>query len=138
MRTPEELISILVHLSMADGHIARSERKMLHHIGDQKGLSEEKVEELIENPMPIPRLSSLTSDDRFDYLKYIIQLMKADKKVFRTEIEFCEKMAMALGYLPGVVAELSAYIYSDPNISTDRDMLVKIANRFKMKRGEEN
>jgi hypothetical protein len=54
--------------------------------------------------------------------------MKADGKVFRSEIDFCEKVALKLGYKPGVIADLSAYVYSDPNISTKRSFLRSIAD----------
>ena len=42
--------------------------------------------------------------------------MKVDSKIHEKEIEFCERLALKLGYKPGVIADLSAYIYSDPEI----------------------
>lgn len=125
----EEQISILVHLSMADKFLAPEESELIHSIGERAGLSRDAVEVIMDNPKPIPNLKSLPSDEKFEYLYNVIQLMKADGKIYPSEIEFCERLAMALGYRPGVVADLSAYIYSDPAISTRADFLKSIADQ---------
>ena len=125
----EEQLSILVHLSMADKFIAKEESGMIHKIGENSGLSHEQVEVIIDNPKPIPILKDLPSDEKYNYLFNVIQLMKVDGKIHQSEIQFCERLAMALGYKPGVVAELSAYIYSDPNINTRQSFLRSIADQ---------
>ncbi len=61
---------------------------------------------------------------------YLIQLMKSDGQVFKSEIHFCETIAEKLGYKKGVVAELSSRIYSDPTITADRNMLMERAHKF--------
>ena len=121
-------ISLLVHLSKVDNHIAQPETKMIHHLGEQNGLSYDEVENLIDNPGELPKVNDLDPDTKFDYLFSIVQLMKVDGKVYQSEIDFCEKVAMRLGYKPGVVADLSAYVYSDPYISTKRSFLRSIAD----------
>lgn len=125
----EEQLSILVHLSMADKFLAEEEGNMIHKIGERNGLSHEEIELIIDNPRPIPSLKDLPPDEKFEYLHNVIQLMKVDGKIFQSEIEFCERLALGLGYKPGVVAELSAYIYSDPQISTKRSFLRSIADQ---------
>lgn len=125
----EEQISILVHLSMADKYLADEESTLIHRIGERNGLSSEEVELIIDNPRPIPRLKDLPPDEKFDYLFNVIQLMKVDGKIYQSEIHFCERVAMALGYKPGVIADLSAYIYTDPNINTKKSFLRSIADQ---------
>lgn len=125
----EEQLSILVHLSMADKFLADEESKLIHKIGERNGLTREAVELIIDNPRPIPNLRNLPPDEKFTYLFDVIQLMKIDGKIHQSEIQFCERLAMALGYKPGVVADLSAYIYSDPGISTKRSFLRSIADQ---------
>ncbi|MEQ9425174.1 MAG: TerB family tellurite resistance protein [Cyclobacteriaceae bacterium] len=127
MYNKEEYLSILVHLSKADNYLAESESDLIHYIGEQNGLSKEEIEKIIDNPMPIPSFRTLPRQDRFQYLFDIIQMMKIDGKVFSSEINFAEKMALKLGFKPGVVAELSAYIYSDPKIVTNRSFLINLA-----------
>jgi len=128
MLSVEEQVSILVHLSMADNFLAEEESKLIHNIGKRNGLNTDQVELIIDNPKPIPNVRNLPPDEKFDYLHNVIQLMKVDGKIYQSEIQFCERLALALGYKPGVVADLSAYIYSDPSISTKRSFLRSIAD----------
>ena len=129
----EDQLSVLVHLSKADKHFAEEESELIHRVGKRNGLTIDQIENIIDNPKPITRLRDLPPDEKFSYLHDIIQLMKVDGKIYQTEIEFCEKIAMKLGYKPGVIADLSAYIYSDPSINTNRNYLRSIADSHLMK-----
>jgi len=128
MSNIETQLSTLVHLSKIDHFIASPESKMIHYIGKLNGLTIDQVEDIIDNPRPVGNLIDLHPEEKFEYLFNIVQLMKIDGKVFQSEIEFCEKIALKLGYKPGVIADLSAYIYSDPNISTKKSFLRSIAD----------
>jgi uncharacterized tellurite resistance protein B-like protein len=99
-------------------------------IGKANGMSKEEVDVMLKKPQPIGNLSSLTEDQKFENLYHLIQLMKSDGHVFKSEIHFCEQVAEKLGYKKGVVAELSARIYSDPTITADRKMLIDRAHKF--------
>lgn len=128
MSDVREHLSLLVRLSKVDNFIAEPEAKMIHYIGGLNGLEEDDIETIIDNPLPVAHLESLTPDVKFEYLYNIVQLMKVDGKIFQSEIDFCEKMAIQLGYKPGVIADLSAYIYSDPTMTTDRNFLKSVAD----------
>ncbi|MBC6400318.1 MAG: TerB family tellurite resistance protein [Ekhidna sp.] len=130
MLSQEEQISILVHLSKADKVVAEEEYRLILFIADGLGLTEAKAKELIENPRPIPYLKNLPSDEKFDYLFNVIRMMKADGKIHSNEIKFCEKIAINLGYKPRVIAKLSAYIYKDPTIHSNREKLIGIADQY--------
>ena len=56
--------------------------------------------------------------------------LKIDRKIFKSEVEFCKDLADKLGFKKGVVAELSSKIYSDPVITSDREALMKSAFRY--------
>ena len=129
MLSHEEQISILAHLSKVDNVVAEEEFRLIMFIADGLGVSEEKTAELVNNPRPIPKLKDLPPDEKFNYLFNIIRMMKADGKVHSNEIKFCEKLAMNLGYKPGVIADLSAYIYKDPGINSNRNFLRSIADQ---------
>ncbi len=132
----EDQLSILVHLSMADDFLAKEESKLIRSIGERNGLTSDQIEKIIDKPGDIPNLRDLLPEEKFNYLFDVIQLMKVDGKIHQKEINFCEKIALALGYKPGVVADLSAYIYSDPNISTKKDFLRSIADKHLMPKGK--
>jgi len=133
----KDQLSILVRLSQVDHNMAEEERKLINAVGKRNGLSPEEIDEIIDDPNEIVRLLDLPSNEKFDYLYMIIQLMKIDKKVHNSEIEFCEKIAMKLGYKPGVIADLSAFIYSDPTLITDPKHLKSIAEKQLLYRAED-
>jgi hypothetical protein len=85
---------------------------------------------MLQSPKPIGSIISLTADEKFEHLYYLIQLMKMDGQVFRSEIVFCEQIAEKLGFKKGVVGEISQHVYSDPTITADRDMVKAKAMKF--------
>ncbi|MFK7951264.1 MAG: TerB family tellurite resistance protein [Ekhidna sp.] len=129
MLSHEDQISILSHLSKADNVVAEEEYRLIMFIADGLGISEERTAEIINNPHPIPKLKNLHPDEKFTYLFNIIRMMKADGKVHQKEISFCEKLALNLGYKPGVIADLSAYIYKDPSVNSNKSFLRSIADQ---------
>lgn len=123
-------LNVLINLAASDRNIAERESKLIHLIAKANGISKEEVDALLASPLPIGDINSLTSDQKFEHLYHLIQLMKMDGQVFRSEIVFCEQVAEKLGFKKGVVAEISQHVYSDPSITADRDMVKTKALRF--------
>jgi uncharacterized tellurite resistance protein B-like protein len=123
-------LNILINLAASDSKIEERESKLIQMIAKANGISKEEVADMIKNPQPIGTISALTSDEKFEHLYYLIQMMKMDGQVFKSEITFCEQIAEKMGYKKGVVGELSQHIYSDPSITADREMLRKKAEKF--------
>ncbi len=126
----KEQLNVLINLAASDNSVAEKESKVIHMIGKANGMSKDEVDAMLKKPEPIGNLSTLTEDQKFENLYHLIQLMKSDGQVFKSEIHFCEHVAEKLGYKKGVVAELSARIYSDPTITADRKMLMDRAHKF--------
>lgn len=126
----KEQLNVLINLAASDSTVAEKEAKTIHMIAKANGISKEIVEGMLKKPQPIGDLSSLAEDQKFENLYHLIQLMKSDGQVFKSEIHFCEQIAEKLGYKKGVVAELSSRIYSDPTITADRKLLMDRAHKF--------
>jgi len=126
----KEQLNMLINLAASDGMVAEKESRHIQSIGQAAGVSKEDIDEKMKNPEPVGDLSHLTEDQRFEYLFNIIQLMKIDGQVFKSEIVFCEDMAVKLGYKKKVVGELSTRIYSDPSITASRDELRSKAKKY--------
>ena len=123
-------INTLVQLAAVDGSLSEKEARFIKMMAKVNGMSDEEVESIIKSPQPIEDLSHLSDDQKFEYIYSLVQLMKADGQVFKTEIEFCKKIAVELGYSSNVISELSSKIYSDPAITTDRERLKARAQKF--------
>ncbi len=119
-------LSTLIQLAKIDGEFAGEEKLLIMMIGKANGVKEEEIMELVKNPEPLPSLSTLTEEDRFEYLYNIVQLMKIDSQVYLSEIKYCEELAEKLGFKRSVISALSAKIFSDPSITSNREAL-KIA-----------
>jgi uncharacterized tellurite resistance protein B-like protein len=126
----KETLNVLINLAASDNKVAEKEAKVIRLIGAANGITESELEEMMKRPTPIGDLSRLTEDQKFENLYHLIQLMKSDGHVFRSEIHFCEEIAEKLGYRKGVVADLSARIYSDPTITADRKLVAERAHKF--------
>lgn len=123
-------LNILINLAASDSKIEEREAKLIRMVAQANGIAKEETDEMIKNPQPITNISALTADEKFEHLYYLIQMMKMDGQVFKSEIHFCENIAEKMGYKKGIVAELSQHIYSDPSITADREMLRKKAEKF--------
>ena len=123
-------LNVLINLAASDRSVAERESKLIHHIAKANGIAKEDVDASLSNPQPIGDINSLTPDEKFEHLYHLIQLMKMDGQVFRSEIVFCEQMAEKLGFKKGAVADISQHVYSDPSITADRDMIKGKALKF--------
>lgn len=126
----QEQLNVLINLAASDKSVGEKEAKTIHMLGKAHGLTRDEVETLLKNPRPIGNLSGFTEDQKFENLYNLIQLMKSDGQVFKSEINFCEEIAERLGYKRQVIAELSSKIYSDPTITADRKSMMARAHKF--------
>jgi len=126
----QDQLKVLIQLAVSDNMIADKEARLIHMIGQANGVSKDEIDGMIQNPEPIGSMENLTEDQKFEYLYNVIQLMKADGQVFKSEIAFCEQVAEKLGYDKAAVGVLSSRIYSDPSITADRDSLRAKVNKY--------
>lgn len=124
-------LSALIQLASADDDLAEKERELIFLIGKGNGLSEKEIKDLMSKPEELHSAGNLSDDEKFELLYNIVQLMKIDSEVFLSEIKFCEDIAEKLGFSRKVITELSANIYSDPSITSDRAMLKERVMKFK-------
>lgn len=126
----KDQLNILINLAASDSTVAEKEASVIYSLAKANGIPREAVDEMLKRPHPIVSFDTFTEDEKFENLYHLIQLMKSDGQVFKSEINFCEQIAEKLGYKKGVVAELSSRIYSDPSITADRKMLMDRAHKF--------
>ncbi|MCV9387935.1 TerB family tellurite resistance protein [Reichenbachiella ulvae] len=129
-------MSVLVQLSLIDNELSNIEKRYIYALGKANGVAEKDIDAIFsdhlnEKKTALPDLGLLSEDEMFEYLYSIVQLMKVDNKVYLSEIRFCQKLAEKLGYKKSVIAELSSGIFSDPDITGDRDRLKQLIMKYK-------
>lgn len=125
----------LIQLALSDQKFDKEEQVWIYSIGKANKIPEKDIDELIKSEMSkkdVEHLSfsALSFDERFEYLYNLIQLMKIDNEVFLSEINYCQILAERLGFDKAIVKKLSSRIYSDPSITSDRELLRKQAKNF--------
>ena len=130
-------LKILVQLAVADDHYSKSEDIMIMVIGKANGVPQEEIQRIIDEGMTAREkhnepmdFSTLSFDEKFEYLYDIVQLMKIDHEIFLSEIKYCEGIAEKLGFKKSVISQMSQRIYSDPTITSDRDKLKNLVKGF--------
>ena len=124
-------LSLLVQIARIDGEVADEELNIIHQIGAMNGLTSQEIADIIEDPQPEPdKFDNLNEDERFEYIYSIVQLMKADGKLYKEEIQFTSRVATKLGYDEAVLFELMTRIYSDEKLNTDKEMVKRTVQEF--------
>ncbi len=123
-------LSALIALANIDGDFDGEEKTQIYMLGKANGLSKEEVDNLIDNPVPLPPVSTMTPDEKFDYLYNIVQLMKIDSQVYLSEIKYCEDLAEKLGFKRKVISTLASRVYSDPSITANIASLKKAVKKY--------
>lgn len=125
----------LVQLALIDDQFDTEEKKLIYNLGKANKISEADINSLIQEELSKKHFESITYsalsfDQKFEFLYNIIQLMKVDRKVFLTEIKYCEDTSKRLGFNKRVVGELSKKIFADPLITTNQEELKRIAKKY--------
>lgn len=128
-------LQALIQLAVSDQHFNEEEKKLIYSIGKANRIAKEEIDELVSKNINHSgsadiTFSALSFEERFQFLYDIIQLMKIDSKVFLSEIRYCEEMSEKLGFNKKVVQKLSARIYSDPGITSNRTYLMEEAKKY--------
>lgn len=123
-------LSMLIGLANIDNDLDDEEKSMIYMIGKANAVPEVEIGELFESPVPLPPISTLSDDDKFEYLFNVVQLMKIDREVFLSEVKYCEDVAVKLGFKKAVIAELSSKIYSNPAITSNKESLKKAVMKY--------
>jgi uncharacterized tellurite resistance protein B-like protein len=123
-------LKLLISLAQIDGTVAAQETQFIMNIGKANGLDVREIEPLFERVHALIVPADLSADERFIYLLTMVQLMKADEKMFREELLFCKKMAEHLGYDAQVLFEMLLQVKSTEMSEADKDALKQSVNKY--------
>lgn len=129
-------LKALVQLAVIDEKFDKSEEMHIMAIGKANKVPQAEIEKIIQDGLRQKAnqekldFSSLTFEQKFEYLYNIVQLMKIDHEVFLSEIRFCEGMAERLGFDKKVISQLSKGIYGDPSITSNREKLKEQVKKY--------
>ncbi|MDH5609438.1 MAG: TerB family tellurite resistance protein [Cyclobacteriaceae bacterium] len=123
-------LNILVQLAKIDGVVVQDEIDLIKQIGEANGMTSEEISQSFNDPHLIENLDTLSDDEKYEYIYNIVQLMKIDGRLYKEEIKFCAKITSKLGYGEEVLMELMLKIYSDQDLTTDKQTLKSTIQKY--------
>ncbi|WP_109833075.1 tellurite resistance TerB family protein [Reichenbachiella versicolor] len=123
-------LSALAQLAKSDDKIDEAELNVIFRVGRANHLDDKEIQEIIDHPGSIGDLNSLSEDEKFEFLFSVIQLMKADDEIFNAEIDYCNQIAVKLGYGMGAVMEMYPHVHKNLVIKREKDSLRKKVRIF--------
>ena len=103
-------LKLLINLARIDGEVAERERKYISNIGLANNVAMDDITPLFDQSHDIIVPDNLSSDDKFDYIFSLVQLMKIDERLYQDEIRYCSKVASKLGYSEDVMFDLMLHV----------------------------
>lgn len=94
-------LNILIHLSKKG---TTKGKYLIHRIADESNFPEDELRRLMHTPEPIGSLGALSSNQRFEYLYSIVEMMILDKVEVQKELLFCDQLALDLGFNKDAIA----------------------------------
>lgn len=123
-------LKLLISLAQIDGAIAEQEIQFIYNIGLANGLKRDEIEPLFERVHALVIPANLPEDDRFRYLLSMVQLMKADEKMFKEELLFCKKVAENLGYNQDVLVDMLLHVKATGMTGEEEQQLKGTAKQY--------
>jgi uncharacterized tellurite resistance protein B-like protein len=114
-------VKLLISLAQIDGKVAEREQHYIINVGKKNDLSQQEIVPLFEKRHELIIPEDLSDDQRFDYLFSLVQLMKADERMFKEEMMFCTKIAENLGY--GSQAIFEFLLHVKPGVMEKDEMI---------------
>ncbi|WP_420317130.1 hypothetical protein [Ekhidna sp.] len=116
-----EKFRALIRMALIDNRFEEQELELLRELAKDNQIDEPVLEKLIkeelenkDNKKPIE--FNLDFDGKIEILADLIKIMKADGKVFLSEIKFCEMMAKMFGFDEKSIGFLSEMVHKDKSV----------------------
>jgi hypothetical protein len=88
----------LVMLARVDGVISASENTLLKKVATRLSLTDEQVEEIIENPNDYPSTPPVTREERYERFVQLVQLLVIDGAIDKNEEKLVRRYGIELGF----------------------------------------
>ena len=123
-------LNLLVQLAKVDGVVVQDEIDLIKSVGETLGMSQDEVSACFEDPNLVEDLDNLTDDEKYEFIYNAVRLMIIDGRLYKEEIQFCARIASKIGYEEEVLIELMLKIYSDPDISAEKESLKTTIQKY--------
>ncbi len=119
----------LVGVASADGTIDKNEKDLILRIGKRIGLTKNDINEVMRSGK-ISFTPPASLGKRFEQLYDLVIVMLADGKIYQREMNYCQKVAKALGFNPVVINQLINLIIEQSRKGVQKEKVKSEASEF--------
>lgn len=117
----------LVLLTRLDGTVSESEMQLLKRIANRLSLTNEQVEDIINNPEDFPTIPPATREERYERFIQLIQFLVVDGQSDKKEEAMVRRLGIELGFTPERIDEKFPIILEHlRNGMTREEVLTKV------------
>ncbi|HEY9005948.1 tellurite resistance TerB family protein [Ohtaekwangia sp.] len=127
-------MKLLISLAQIDGRVAEREQYYIVNIGRANGIYPDEIQPLFERRHELIVPEDLTTDQKFNYIFSLVQLMKIDERMYKEEILFCSQIAVKLGYDQQVMFELMLHVKASNMSESEMTELKNITAKYLKKK----
>lgn len=130
-----EKFRMMIRLALIDNEFESSEKEFIQEYARMHGISDEELETIIHEELESkgqhdPVSLQVDFEGKIEILTDLVRVMKADGKVFLSEIRFCEMMANTFGFDTKSIGFLSEVVHHDKNVPSSWNRIQHRMRRF--------
>jgi uncharacterized tellurite resistance protein B-like protein len=88
----------IVRIAKSDGEVSTEEMELLSKVAEKYNISQEQFEEILKDPDRIPSLARLEFDERVERLYELLQMVEADRRIEKSEVNTMRKIVNGLAF----------------------------------------
>ena len=123
-------MKLLINMARIDGNVGEREKNYIVNIGRANGIYPDQINSLFDQQHDLIIPNNMSTDQRFDYLISVVQLMKIDERMYKEEIVFCSQIANKLGYDKQVMFDLMLNVKPGEMSTDEKSSLRKMTEKY--------
>ena len=123
-------LKLLTNLALIDGAVAEKEQQFITNIGIANGHEPSEILPLFSQYHEAIIPDDLNTNQKFNLIFNLVQLMKIDGRLYQDEIKYCSAVASRLGYNPEVMFELMLGVRTAAMEDNEIEALKNLMGRY--------
>jgi len=111
----------IVRIAKSDQEISTEEVEMLSKIARKYNISNDQFKEILKEPEKVPTIAHLDCEERVERLYELLQMVEADHKIEKAEVNMLRKIVTGLAFPLHAVDEIVEQAVKTDLEVTDRD-----------------
>jgi len=125
----ENIIAIMISMSMVDGNVHENEMLYILKLGFSMGLGEDEITNISMNKKTTPFIPS-SEHDRMTILYYLIFLIKVDGEISKEEKDMMHHFGLKLGFNHLMVANIISVVQANMGRKLPSDAILKEVRKY--------